>query len=550
MTLRKLTALYAALLMALIASVLISYRYFVSLPALDETTNDFHYREIQTLHRALQKEIQFLKTINYDYAVWDDSYQFARQRQNQVTGDIEAEAMAREFIDENLLDDTFTSLKIDGIYYYGLDHTMLYGRGFDYLNNEPLGFSELNLTVNPIFKVIFPDQKKPDADPKKVPQKGGFLNTRQGPVMFSATALRNSNRSGSSLGVLVFIRKVRPGLIKSLQNISQLDLSAKAVVDPAKVSHIPKLHDEQHTEPLKFTRQRTIQDPLGQPVILLNITHTQSQKPELFDPASLLTLTLMSLVPVMLLLLVGHFVVTPITRSARYIRRMVTEQHFHTIKHKFGIEEFKTLSEDFNALIHTVNRQQKALEGLAMTDGLTQISNRRAFEQFIASSWMRMQRNGKPVAVLMCDIDHFKPYNDNYGHPAGDEALKQVAQTLASEINRASDMVARYGGEEFVLVLADSSAENCEYVVHIVLDTIRLLHLPHAYSEVADHITLSIGAAVVEEFDNIPLESNYDQLIKAADEALYRAKEAGRNRAVMVTFDAQSKTVGEDSQIF
>ncbi|NQZ10642.1 MAG: diguanylate cyclase [Algicola sp.] len=532
MTLRKLAFLYAALLMLLLASVLISYRYFVSIPNMVATIDGFHQRELVTLNSALKKEISFLNTMNYDYAVWDESYQFVTDQ-------------SQAFIDENLLNDTFVSLKIDGIFYYDLDYKQIWGRGFDYLNRESIGFPELNLQQNPSLKSIFPTSpkapnKKTITPLEKVPQNGGFILTKQGPVMFSATEVRHSDRSGDPVGVLVFVRKVRPGLIKSLQEISQLNLSSHMLNKRQKQLTIPKLDGKLYGETFTYKRQRIIENPSGEPVILLNIGHQHGAKPRLFDKTTLFTIALLALVPLSMLIFINRFIVSPVTQSAQFIRKMVNTKYFHHLTPSIKITEIKNLSDDFNQLINTVNEQRIALEELVLTDGLTHINNRRAFEQFIANSWLRMQRNHQPVALLMCDIDYFKPYNDNYGHQAGDNALKEVAKALSKRINRSSDMVARYGGEEFALVLADSSTQNCEFVIKIVLETVRALNISHQHSKVSNRLTISIGAALSSDFSVVPLSTNHEQFIKAADDALYLAKERGRNRAVKVNFIAPS----------
>lgn len=523
MTLRNLSVLYAALLMLSMAGALMGYRYFVDIPNIKLSIDNFHQRELMTLNRALKKEIHFLQTINYDYSVWDDSYEFVND-------------LNPEFIRSNLIDDTFTSLKIDGIYYYDMHYNMVWGRGYDHLNRESIGFTELNLQKNPALRTIYPNKK----NSLGIPQNGGFIATRQGPVMFSSTELRRSDRSGNPVGVLIFVRRVRPGLIKSLEDLSQLNLSTHKVIDPNKVAHIARLTEGLNGESYRFTRQRLIEGPDGKPIMRLTIQHQQTEDPMVFDKAITLTLALLMLLPLCVLAFVDRYLIKPVTHSATVIRQMIKSQRFNYIEANIKITEFDNLAEDFNRLITTVNDQKATLEKLTLTDPLSKVANRRAFEQFIASSWSRMQRNQQPIAMLMCDIDYFKRYNDHYGHQAGDKAIIRVAQTLHQKINRSSDIVARYGGEEFALVLADSSEENCNAVVKMVLDTVRQLNLPHQHSLIAPNLTVSVGAALTTHIDQVPLPCHYEQLIAAADHALYQAKNAGRNRAVKVHFNAQS----------
>ncbi|MBK1705481.1 diguanylate cyclase domain-containing protein [Halochromatium glycolicum] len=169
------------------------------------------------------------------------------------------------------------------------------------------------------------------------------------------------------------------------------------------------------------------------------------------------------------------------------------------------------------------------LEQIALQDGLTEIPNRRYFDRKLAQEWNRQSRHQQPLSLLMIDIDHFKPYNDHYGHGAGDDCLRRVAQALQQVPKRAADLVARYGGEEFVALLPETDSIGARQVAGRMQEAIHALALPHAYSPVADRITISIGASV--SLAGQPATSS-EALKQAADQALYQAKEQGRNRLV------------------
>ena len=168
---------------------------------------------------------------------------------------------------------------------------------------------------------------------------------------------------------------------------------------------------------------------------------------------------------------------------------------------------------------------------LSTTDGVTGIGNRRRFDERLAVEWLRCGRQRLPLAVVLIDIDHFKLYNDHYGHLAGDECLRRVAQLLQATIRRADEVAARYGGEEFVLLLPDTPLPAAVTVAQRCMDSLRTAALPHPRSPTAPVITFSVGiASVVPQAD-----AHSDTLVQAADAALYRAKYGGRNR--METFD-------------
>lgn len=165
------------------------------------------------------------------------------------------------------------------------------------------------------------------------------------------------------------------------------------------------------------------------------------------------------------------------------------------------------------------------LEKLSMYDGLTNIRNRRFFDETFEKTFSEIKRDKKSLAVLMIDIDFFKPYNDNYGHGQGDETLRKVAKALEKTIKRASDFVARYGGEEFVILLKDINKDGVEAVANNLLNAIRELKITHEFSKIENYVTVSIGAS----FYNSNSDVTKLELLLKADETLYNVKNSGRN---------------------
>lgn len=165
------------------------------------------------------------------------------------------------------------------------------------------------------------------------------------------------------------------------------------------------------------------------------------------------------------------------------------------------------------------------LEKLSMYDGLTNIRNRRFFDETFEKTFNEIKRDKKSLAVLMIDIDFFKPYNDNYGHGQGDETLRKVAKALEKTIKRASDFVARYGGEEFVILLKDINKDGVEAVANNLLNAVRELKITHEFSKIENYVTISIGAS----FYNSSSDITKLELLLKADETLYEVKNGGRN---------------------
>jgi diguanylate cyclase (GGDEF)-like protein len=174
----------------------------------------------------------------------------------------------------------------------------------------------------------------------------------------------------------------------------------------------------------------------------------------------------------------------------------------------------------------TVKRQRDALRAMVLTDALTGVANRRAFDERLAAEWRRCGRNGLPVALILVDVDHFKLYNDYYGHPAGDNTLIQVATAMRSAAGRTQDLVARYGGEEFAILLPQLDTRGATGVAGRLMAELEKMAIPHAASPTAPHLTASMGIAGMTPGEHtIPAD-----LVQVADVRLYQAKADGRNR--------------------
>lgn len=181
-----------------------------------------------------------------------------------------------------------------------------------------------------------------------------------------------------------------------------------------------------------------------------------------------------------------------------------------------------------NARVQThveLKQQREILEDLSSLDGLTGVPNRRNFNEFLEKNWLFCQRAGRPVALIMMDIDHFKAFNDQYGHLEGDECLKKVAAVLGSCINRNTDILARYGGEEFAAILPVTDLEGAADIAELMRSSVEALAIPHAESSVARHVTISLGVASMIPIKEMPAAT----IIQTADRALYAAKMSRRN---------------------
>ena len=179
-------------------------------------------------------------------------------------------------------------------------------------------------------------------------------------------------------------------------------------------------------------------------------------------------------------------------------------------------------SQQYQALVSA----NQALQSLALSDGLTDLANRRRFDEHLLDEWHRLAREQQPLSLILCDLDHFKLFNDTFGHPAGDRCLIKVARALLKGPQRSADLVARYGGEEFAVILPNTDTHGAWRIAQKIHDNVRELKIAHAPGSEEPYVTVTMGVSTV-----IPSHDNTAQmLVQAADLALYHAKQQGRNR--------------------
>ena len=195
------------------------------------------------------------------------------------------------------------------------------------------------------------------------------------------------------------------------------------------------------------------------------------------------------------------------------------------LKVRKEIKERNAREKELEETTRKLKEANKELEKMASLDGLTGLANRRLFDDLLEKEWKRARREGHQLGLIMVDIDHFKYYNDAYGHQAGDECLKKVAGKMSELLYRPGDTAARYGGEEFAAILPEADREGVGEVAERIRQGIKDLELEHKDSPVSSYVTVSLGAAYTESCQ----EAAAENLVEAADQALYSAKEDGRD---------------------
>jgi len=214
-----------------------------------------------------------------------------------------------------------------------------------------------------------------------------------------------------------------------------------------------------------------------------------------------------------------------------------------TSSDKYDLQTMLELTvEHSDFLEKSLSQEVNNARAIAIVDGLTQIPNRRRLEEYIQQEWATMTRQKNSIAFLLCDVDYFKLYNDRYGHQAGDECLKRVAQAIAKSLSRSSDLAARYGGEEFAVVLPNTNAQGGIKIAEIIHSEVAKLEIPHLQSDINEYVTLSIGVSAT-----VPSQTSSPyNFINNVDKALYQAKKQGRNCHVFKSYNASAKIQTND----
>lgn len=231
----------------------------------------------------------------------------------------------------------------------------------------------------------------------------------------------------------------------------------------------------------------------------------------------------------LLVLLLDQLVVKRLARLRHELAQVMDEGNWHGSVTQRGRDEIGELAGFFNQLLDLVRRQMGELRNLSTTDALTSLPNRRAFDERLNYLLVRHARQTRAAALIVLDVDHFKPYNDTLGHPAGDEALKAIARCLQTTVRRQLDMPARVGGEEFGVLLEDAGTEGALATAEAIRSAVQALAIPHPEGANLPYLSVSAGVATFRPGDTA------EALYQRADTALYAAKQAGRNRVTLAS---------------
>ncbi|WP_210397464.1 sensor domain-containing diguanylate cyclase [Motiliproteus sediminis] len=471
-------------------------------------------------HR-LQQELNFLNLLATDWAIWDESYRFAR-------------GTNPAYIDRHLPSGTLPQVEIDLFAIYDNRGQRLFFRSIQRLPGEiQEQLTPQNLT--PIHRLLG------FSNAVSLPERaaGGVLITTQGPWLVASRPILTNDGEGPVAGTLVMARELNAARVSRFaeEEAITLDYRWSASAAPVEGSGFATRGGDTRFIELSGQRlaaQRRLNAADGNASLTLTATLSRALTQQSYQQAQKAWMTTAGLGLAMLLLLawlLNRTIVRPITDLSRVMQQVVERNDYSLRPRIKRRDELGHLSIALEELLQRIEGQNAAkqmhsrrLQKLADTDALTGIANRRALEDYLHLCWTRSRQQQHPMSVILCDIDHFKSFNDHYGHLQGDQCLQQVAEIMNRHIHRPGDTLFRYGGEEFAVLLPNTDLDGARQLAEKLRHALERACLIHDASP-GGKVTLSLGVATA-----IGNDGPARMLLDAADRALYDSKDAGRNR--------------------
>ncbi|WP_028576390.1 sensor domain-containing diguanylate cyclase [Desulfomicrobium escambiense] len=496
---------------------------------------ELEYREagenLQRIFHAIDRETYHVGRLCRDWATWNDSHDF------MATG-------SERFIESNLSDDSLDNISLNMIAFCDTRGNIVWSRVRDleekttlqlgFMDGGHIDLKHTTLSVHP--------------SPEGGRGNRGIFNTEAGPMLFASREILRSDGSGPSNGFLIMGRFLNQAMLETLKEQTRLSFEIVAPFDTSKMlcrtagmkpMTVGDLHYFTKTEGGNMVSCAGYQDETGETLFGVQyLFPRETTRKGLASIRYAVFLVIGSGVTVLVILnlMMQAVVLRPLKRLTDHAVKLQEEGDYSL---RLGLErkdEIGVLAKSLDSLVQTISdrtvelqRANEQLTQLSLNDALTGIANRRMFDVYLKQEWRRAMREQAPLSIMLADVDHFKNYNDTYGHQQGDMCLIGVAAVMQLHMQRPADLLARYGGEEFAVILPGTDAEGAGHIAGVLAQAVRDLRIEHSGSDAAPCVTLSIGVVTTipspEEGDG-----SMDILLEQADQALYQAKNSGRNK--------------------
>ncbi len=517
MRLKHFVIILSLIYAVVICGGLLMYRVGVVYPQMTASMLAMHQQDVRSVDKAFEAEKNHLRLLLNDWAKWDDAFEFMQ-------------AYDQGFVDSNLVPSTFTDANLHGVYFLRKDDSLAFG--LELL--ESMGSLQ---AVAPTSKhlAVYAQVVKPSDEQSLC----GYVWSHHVPELYCIASIQDSEQSQASNGYLLFSRMLDDSALDQLRAITKVAFEVQEVT-PSGAEHEEGVLHAHLFDSVTELRDRYRVSLAGEDNaddLLLSIQYDAASLPKVMDALTWILLGLLMCIPLFLYWVINTLVVQPIASMSAFINAIGGSEAPPKLFQGGYIKEVAVFRKAVEALMNHVKNEHAALQQRSLTDALTGIKNRRAFDEQLPQLWNTLARMKKPAALIVIDIDFFKRYNDALGHSKGDQALQAVAMALRGVCRRSSDQIYRYGGEEFVITMMLERIEDLSLVLESLRKSVALLYFPHPATPLGNTLSISMGACLIEQPDVWMKTVDCKKAFDVADAALYEAKAAGRDTYVVHRLD-------------
>lgn len=497
-------------------------RYFI-LPGFVHLEVREAQQSIQRINNSIEGELQTLDIRTLDWSARDDTVTFIK------TGD-------EEYIQSNLVGGIVEKLDLHYLQFLTLSGESRWQGSTPTVSDEDV------VAINALNKNLLQVQSPEEEADRQVSPKNGVIAVADKLFILSMRPIVSSTGKGPSHGMLLMGKFIDTDKLQEQTGISfTFEYLAGNSLDPITADILQQIH-KGTPYPIKkmdkenFVMSATVKDITGREAFLLRTNYPKEISRAgilLVKKAMFFSIVGALLLFAILLLLLNRVLLTPIHRLSVHVHSVLKTEDYSRQIGMDRKDDIGILAGTFDRLLMQMGSQtaalleaNKLLEKSSLTDALTGIANRRKLDLSLEQAWQNHLRQQEPLTMIMCDLDHFKLYNDTYGYDKGDTCLKIVAQVLSDSLNRPSDLVSRYGGEEFALLLPNTDTAGAALIAANISKALFDQQIEHNSSPTSPVVTISLGVTTMIPEDR----QDQDALLKSADQALCRAKAQGRNQ--------------------
>lgn len=490
-------------------------RYSFVIPQLKELQAQADRKDVARVLTALDAKRSYVDQMTSDHGIWDQTFEFMQSR-NQ------------DFVEDNFTIETFLLNDLDLIIISDNQKNILWSGLAD---EERMAFvpgaEQLATELKPF---IAESMRALSGAPIRT---SGVVDSSFGPLMYGSVSIHRSDQSERALGSITMARRVNSELLEDIRDDLKMDIQQAELES---VVYLPRKLD-MHTRSKQDTIQWYLHDTYGKPVLAFTLnlgTPTFSDSLISSDMIAMLVAMLISFA--LVLLAMRWFLLAPLFRIVYHLREVRETDAYDMRLNASGSDELTELAQECDLLIGSIEkyrsdieRQAEVLEELSLHDSLTGLPNQRFFERYFYHQYQLAGETKTPLSVLVCNIDCFKRYNENYGQAVGNEALKTVGYSLKRTLLHDEDLVARLDGDNFAVLLPDTDDAGLRKVSKALHAVVDRANIAHDFSSCASHLTISIGGICFQAGDGLQLQD----VMVAAENKLQRAKNQGRNQSVI-----------------